>query len=281
MKCLVINLDRSRDRLAHMTVELARIGVAFERVAAIDACNPSDMAATAPYRNSFPSNLSDAEIACFLSHIACWRIVAESNDAYAAILEDDVLISAVARPLFADSDWIPADADIVKLETVFSKTSVSRIHTSVGYGHSVSRLLGAHLGTAGYIVSKRAARDLIEATYELAAQVDCVMFDPAFQTSWRKTTYQLIPALCMQTQFLSDDEAVLPSQIIDATPRALATPASEKRKRSTPEKVLTEVKRTWHQASKVFQLEREMIIPFRYHGKSVRPPRPGHRLKAL
>ncbi|WP_245451619.1 glycosyltransferase family 25 protein [Mesorhizobium waimense] len=61
--------------------------------------------AGAPNRNSFASNLSDAEIACFLSHIACWRIVAEGNDVYAAILEDEVLISAAARQLFADSDW--------------------------------------------------------------------------------------------------------------------------------------------------------------------------------
>lgn len=37
MKCLVINLDRSPDRLAHITAEFARIGITFERIAGTDA----------------------------------------------------------------------------------------------------------------------------------------------------------------------------------------------------------------------------------------------------
>ncbi|TIU13190.1 MAG: glycosyltransferase family 25 protein, partial [Mesorhizobium sp.] len=73
MKCLVINLDRSRDRLAHMTAEFASLGVQFERVAAIDAQDRPDLARM-PLRVKRKSSLrlADAEIACLLSHKACW-----------------------------------------------------------------------------------------------------------------------------------------------------------------------------------------------------------------
>ena len=98
MKCLVINLDRSQDRLAHMTSEFARIGIEFERVAAVDAQSRSDLQETPMQLNPLTQlPLTNAEIACFLSHKACWAKIADGDDAYGVVFEDDIVFSGQCR----------------------------------------------------------------------------------------------------------------------------------------------------------------------------------------
>ena len=82
-----------------MTAEFSRMGHTFERVAAIDARNWPDLALM-PLRASRKTSLrlTDAEIACLLSHRTCWSIVAEGDDAYGAVFEDDIVFSAKAGP---------------------------------------------------------------------------------------------------------------------------------------------------------------------------------------
>jgi glycosyl transferase family 25 len=105
-----------------MTAEFARIGIAFERVAAIDALDRPNLA-DMPQRTAYTHRLqlSGGEIACLFSHRACWSMIAENNYPYGAIFEDDILFSAKAGTLIVDDGWIPADADIVKLETTLMK----------------------------------------------------------------------------------------------------------------------------------------------------------------
>jgi len=102
MKCLVINLDRSRDRLAHVTAEFARIGVAFERVAAIDARDRPDLAEMPQGKKQL--RMADGEIACLLSHKRCWSMIAAGEDAYGAIFEDDVVFADNAGALLTNVD---------------------------------------------------------------------------------------------------------------------------------------------------------------------------------
>lgn len=194
MKCLVINLDRSPERLAFVTGEFSRIGVAFERVAAVDGCNRTDLAQ--------PPRLSSSEVACFLSHRLCWRIIAESDDAYGAIFEDDIVLTETARPLLVDAGWIPADADIVKTETILWKTTIGIRRRSAGHGFSVVRLFGDHHGTAGYIVSKKAAHKLIQATESFHDAVDDYLFGHSHMAASGLRIYQVSPALCAQDRSL-------------------------------------------------------------------------------
>ena len=119
MKCLVINLDRSVDRLAGVTAEFSRIGVAFERVAGVDATTGVPFAAPP---------LTDAEICCFLSHRRCWRIIADGPDRYGVVFEDDVVFSHDAGAVLADDNWVPRDADVVKLETFFGGVRIGNRH---------------------------------------------------------------------------------------------------------------------------------------------------------
>ncbi|PDQ17805.1 glycosyl transferase [Mesorhizobium sanjuanii] len=283
MKCLVINLDRSGDRLAHMTAEFSRIGVGFERFAAIDAQDRPDLALM-PLRvkRKSPLRMTDAEIACLLSHRACWAIIAAGDDAYGAIFEDDIVFSAKAGALLADTGWIPADADIVKLETFFKKTTIARKRVSAGHGFSVSRLHGAHIGTAGYIVSRQAARDLVAGTEDIGIPVDHVVFNPALATSSSKTIYQLVPALCLQDQFLGEKAVGLPSMLKqDRGEQRDIIKKIKRRRKAGLNKIGIEIKRMAKQMFDFCQLRQETIIPFDHRGERIRPPHTQRRENAL
>lgn len=90
----LINLDRSTDRLARCTTILNGLGLTWERVSAVEGAqldpgylhslNPNP----APHGEWFRP-LTAGEIGCFLSHIKCWRLIADRELDCALILEDD------------------------------------------------------------------------------------------------------------------------------------------------------------------------------------------------
>jgi len=276
MKCLVINLDRSSDRLAHVTAEFSRSGLAFERVAAIDAVDRPDLSRLATKR------MSSVEVACLLSHRACWATIAAGADSHAAVFEDDVVLSARAGDLLGDAGWIPADADIVKIETFRQKISLKRKRISCGSNFTVSRLLSAHIGAAGYILSKQAARDLFDATENADTPVDQLIFNPLFPTSSSKVIYQLIPAICMQDRLLGKEGSMLPSLLkSDRARRSKATRASEKGMKNAVTKTRTEIKRLVIQIVNIWRLRQRTIIPFEQRGRLATTPHTQHRQNAL
>ena len=267
MKCLVINLDRSRNRLAHVTAEFSRIGVQFERVAAVDMLERPDLSQRATGR------MSGVELACLLSHRACWAIIAAGDDSHGAVFEDDVVLSAEAARLLGDAAWIPGDADVVKIETFLSKVSLKRERIPCGNGFSTSRLLSAHIGAAGYILSKQAARDLFDATEDIDVPVDQLLFNPLFQTSSSKVIYQLTPALCVQDRFISEKDARLESLLsADRRRRSAATRASRKGMRYAVAKATTETRRLVRQFVNLWQLRQRRIIPFERGDSRSDPP---------
>ncbi|MFA6155502.1 glycosyltransferase family 25 protein [Mesorhizobium sp.] len=259
MKCLVINLDRSPDRLAHVTAEFSRIGIPFVRVAATDARELPDLMLEPNHSMNGVRRLSRSEIACTHSHRACWSIIAQDDAPYGAIFEDDIVFSARAGAVLAETGWIPADADVVKLETFFSKIMVHRKRRAVGNGFSAFRLHKRHMGTAGYILSRQAARDLLEATVQATAPADELVFNPAFATSASKTIYQLIPALCAQDQFIGDRLPSLLSQERDA--EWVASGLGTKRRRPIGQKIRIETARVVKGIVDFCKLRHHVVVP--------------------
>ncbi|AZO72067.1 MAG: glycosyltransferase family 25 protein [Mesorhizobium sp.] len=283
MKCLVINLDRSSDRLAHVIAEFDRIGIPFERIAAVDALGRPDLASLQQLPERIPGlRLTDTEIACVLSHRACWSIIAAGDDAHVAVFEDDVVFSASAGVLLADAGWVPADADIVKLETFFQQTTIGLRRVNTGRGSSVRRLHTLHTGSAGYILSKRIAGALVEATDEIDVPADHVLFDPVLQPWPDRIMYQLSPALCAQEQHLGQEAARLPS-LIEQERRTRFAPAGKDKepRRSMATKVMREIERLARRLAKVCRLRYSPIVPFEHHGQRVRPPHTQRRENTL
>lgn len=260
MKCLVINLDRSQDRLSHITAEFARIGIAFERIAATDARDRSDLVLQPQHALYGVRHLTGTEVACMQSHRACWSIIAKDDAPYGAVFEDDMVFSARAGALLADISWIPADADVIKLETFFRKTMIQRKRTAVGSGFFLSRLVWNHVGTGGYILSRQTARDLFEATALANAAADDVVFNPAFPMASGRTIYQLIPAICVQDQFADDR---FPSLLYEEREASWdASGLNTKHRRPIAEKVWKETRRIIDWVVDHSRLRRFTIVPF-------------------
>ena len=88
---LVVNLDRSKDRLAHITNVLKRHSLCFERIKAIDFKDYSsieEMREKIP--NTPPCISQGGQIGCFMSHIMALRMAMQSKKHWTLILEDDV-----------------------------------------------------------------------------------------------------------------------------------------------------------------------------------------------
>lgn len=205
MKIFLINLDRNQERLSRMEALIGDMDLEYERISAVDGTilSASDRALWTSRRPDGNFYLSHSEVGCYLSHRAAWtRIAALEND-YGLVLEDDVHFSADSAAFLKRNEWIPADADIVKIETVFWRTLVGTRQTDIGHGHALARLYGQHFGMAGYIVSPACARKLLS-TGILDRAIDQLLFDPAAALFHELRIYQIIPALCVQDQFIGE-----------------------------------------------------------------------------
>ncbi|OBP73595.1 hypothetical protein BAE42_10580 [Mesorhizobium loti] len=160
--------------------------------------------------------LTETEICCFLSHRRCWKTIADGPDEHVAVFEDDVVFSQDAGSVLADDSWIPPNADIIKLETFLSRVRLGSRHIPVKNGYSARRLLGQHLGSCGYVISKSAAYGLLRNTERFRAAVDVALFSPNQMTAARNTIYQLMPALCAQAAVVGTDG---PLSLIQLAPR--------------------------------------------------------------
>jgi GR25 family glycosyltransferase involved in LPS biosynthesis len=96
MRIFVINLKRRPDRLAAITANLAKYGVQFERIEAIDAKTDPTMSKLRRWPLAWiyaPESMSNPFIANILSHRKIWQKMVAENISQALILEDDAEIS--------------------------------------------------------------------------------------------------------------------------------------------------------------------------------------------
>ncbi|MGA7323464.1 MAG: glycosyltransferase family 25 protein [Rhodomicrobium sp.] len=85
---LVINLDRSTDRLRDITQKLNGMNLAFERIAAVDGKDLTEQQKRAVYRKRlWRRELTSGEIGCYLSHLKAIRYMLAKQMDRAIILE--------------------------------------------------------------------------------------------------------------------------------------------------------------------------------------------------
>ena len=172
---LLINLDRSQDRLARCIPLLEQMGISWERVPGVEGAKlPADTLAQlnpqpAPHGEWF-RGLTPGEIGCFLSHIACWRLIAERQLDCALVLEDDFApdegFTAARLQAFADScgQW-----DVLKLTRIGRN---ARLVAELGQGASLHRIGKGPIDGTGYLVSLAGARKLVQRREHLLRPVD-------------------------------------------------------------------------------------------------------------
>ncbi|MBX8784742.1 glycosyltransferase family 25 protein [Ochrobactrum sp. GRS2] len=258
MKTLVINLDRSADRLSHCHHQFSQLKLQFERVPAVDGRNlePDDIAKIGLSEDWPKPTLS--EFACFMSHRKCWELLVASDDKYAAIFEDDIILTARAGDFLKNADWVPAGVDLLRFETFKMKVYFKRWEQISVHDRHLKRMLSFQSGTGGYLISRDLAAQLLTLTRQyMPAPIDHFLFDPRCEVYAQNNIYQLVPAICAQEQVLTPETLLLGQNIEE---RSVVHMVQKKRGTlSRKQKIIRELKRGVSKVKR-FATEKRMII---------------------
>lgn len=192
-----INLDRAAARRDHMQAEIARLGLPILRQPAVNGADLSDTDWLRQHPRWDLHRLAKPELACFLSHRACWQAIALGDARFGAVFEDDLTFADDAKSFLTSDDWLPVDCDLAKIETTYRMVLLHRKSRSIN-GRNLARLTSRHLGAGGYIISRTFAARLLHATSQVTVPIDYALFDPAKAVLPKAVIYQLSPAICVQ-----------------------------------------------------------------------------------
>lgn len=178
VEIVLINLDRSPDRLAFMSAQLEKLGLRFTRLKATDGTSVSDEE-FARLGSVWQRPISRTELACLLSHARAWQIAVDL-DRPVLILEDDACLST-RLPDFLEEIEALADWGTVNIETRGTAKFVSRERA----GFCPKSNVALHIleydrgGAAAYLVRPAAARDLLARLEREAAPADAYLNKPS------------------------------------------------------------------------------------------------------
>src|SRR5262249_37613454 len=123
---VVINLERDRARLATVSTEFARQGMAFERFVGVEGLDvPTPVRAYFFGVNGRPApTLTGGEIVCYASHLSLWRRVASGqNPSPTLICEDDIRLPGNFRAVVdAALAAAPQGWDVIRLSAPTKRT---------------------------------------------------------------------------------------------------------------------------------------------------------------
>lgn len=252
MLILLINLKRRPDRLAFMHNQMQALGLSFERIEAIDG-KLEDVGPDTPL-------ITATERACALSHRKAWQRFSESGESHCLILEDDVLISPLAKHIIENWRGLPNGAEIVRLETALLRTLLGPGRRCGIRGHKAHRLRSRQYGSAAYVVTRAFAERALRDIPEFVEPVDDILFQPRSPSYFPNVTYQIRPGVCLQAEAYETGQGTALARSDLETCRAKRMPPPDlsigprpgpeiKAKRSIPEKCVREVIR-WGRRSR-------------------------------
>ncbi len=202
MRAYVVNLARRPDRMRAIAAQLDAVGIVYERIDAVDAQSTPDSEIDKHFLRTFAyGELSKGDKCCSLSHIRLFEAFLKTGDAHALVFEDDALLDIERSALLKSDNWIPPDVAIVKLERYWSSSPQMLLGRGrkVAPGFEIAPLYAKHMGTAGYIISRRAAEEVLSVSAQLPVPIDHLLFNPNTSPLFKKLRpYQLLPALVAQ-----------------------------------------------------------------------------------
>ncbi len=175
--CYVINLAANTKRMENSARALGAQGIVFERLEAINGWKLSDTEVASVYdaaqnRKRAKHPLVRPEIGCYLSHIECWRRIAESEAAGGFVFEDDISVSVdLAEVLKLVSGDDARDWDILKL---FSFDHAPRTVSARALGGKHRLVIPFRVPTCliGYALTRQAAREMVARAVPFFRPVD-------------------------------------------------------------------------------------------------------------
>ena len=174
MQISVINLDESVERLASISAQFERLGLAFTRFEAVRAGQGADFFGRydeTQYLANTGRTATAGEVACFASHGHLWRRCAELEEPM-VILEDDARLS----PLFPVALAVVAsllDAHgFIRLQEHGPARHVRTTRVATASPFEVHYYSRYPFGAMAYAISPRVARRFIDRSRVLTGPVD-------------------------------------------------------------------------------------------------------------
>lgn len=194
----IINLKRRPDRLETILNQIQIEPNLLHITEAVDARSLD----TQPYAHlKIEANVGTGPIACYLSHFQIWNMVAILQDDYGLVLEDDVKLEGEDPQKDIDRCVLkaPLDWDIIFLgANMFAEASkIDACFTKPNEG-----MFGAH----AYLISKRGARKLIEATITGGITMPVDIFMTNFEAC--KCNFYLLNSNNLHPRNIGDSDTV-------------------------------------------------------------------------
>lgn len=245
MLVLLINLARRPDRLAFVRNQLDALGIAFERIDAIDG--------KAVDLGPGTKLITPVERACALSHRKAWTRFLASDESHCLVLEDDVLVSPQTKCFVDDPQSFPKGMEILRLETRLQLSELGRGRRCGPPGFKAHRLLSRHHGCAAYIITRAFAERAVRDLTTFAEPVDEVLFEVKSPNYYPNASYQLRPGVCLQAELYEPAQSTAISKSDLEMDRCVRFSRREpvpriRIQRSFPEKCLREVARWWRRS---------------------------------
>ena len=178
MRVVLINLNRAATRRRRMAAEFERVGLEYEVWPAKDAAELTesdrefvDRAGRARL-GLYP--IPDGSLANTLSQRAVMRDLIRNGPDIMAVFEDDTRFESELPSVLNVLEQQPYMFDIVKLHRRNPRRAffpTNRLPT----GHYLGRVRFADSGSQGYIITREAARLLLERTPRMVREIDFVL----------------------------------------------------------------------------------------------------------
>jgi glycosyl transferase family 25 len=179
----IISLERAHERREHMKSLVSKLGFAATIIPAIDGKNlrPDQRARynSTRARRVYGCEMSDSEIACYLSHLSIYSRMLEQRIPAALILEDDISCAEDLKPVVEEVLKLPHGSwQVVRLQS--TKKSVATGSSARTSGESVARvgdreifrLQTSVLGGCAYLIRLGAAASMLARSEEIDMPID-------------------------------------------------------------------------------------------------------------
>lgn len=139
-----------------------------------------------------------------MSHLMTWQQMINENKPYIIIFEDDVVLSAQLPMLLHKADELMKNCSLLKLETMLTPVLVGESILSIN-NYQLKYLKSEHLGTAGYIIKKEMASEIIAEIRksDVTKPIDHYLFNN--QVYLRNDIFQIFPAVVIQDNFINKE----------------------------------------------------------------------------
>ena len=176
IKTFLINLDKDSDRLNAADAQLKRLGIAYERVSAINGreLNPRQLSKYVSRLRTLMTHgmmWSPGQIGCTLSHLFLYRRMIEENINVAMIIEDDVKFSVdFPKAMRRVNEFVDVSRRQVILFSDHRDNVRQRI-ADAAENIEIVPILG-DICSEAYVITLPAAKEIFRINFPMAVMVD-------------------------------------------------------------------------------------------------------------